>query len=96
VIVKRGADVASDHHLVTAKIKLKLKENWNEKERRKSRFNVNFLRDEKTHRDFRLTLANKFQILQELLDDENDTSIEHYWKECKETVVETCEQILGR
>ena len=28
VRVKRGADVASDHHLVTAKIKLKLKKNW--------------------------------------------------------------------
>lgn len=28
VRAKRGADVASDHHLVVARLKLKLKKNW--------------------------------------------------------------------
>ena len=31
VKAKRGADVASDHHLVTAKLKLKLRRHWNNK-----------------------------------------------------------------
>ena len=39
---RRGADIASDHHLVVAKVKLKLKKNWADVERRKSRYNVNF------------------------------------------------------
>ena len=38
VRVKRGADVASDdHHLVTARLKLKLRRNGVEEERRKAR-----------------------------------------------------------
>ena len=43
--VKRGADVASDHHLVTARLKLKLRRNGVEHERRKARYNVDFLKD---------------------------------------------------
>ena len=37
---KGGADVASDHHLVTARIKLKLRRNEVDQERRKGRYNM--------------------------------------------------------
>ena len=42
VHVKRGAYVASDHHLVTAIIKLKLRNNDVDHERRKGRHNVDY------------------------------------------------------
>jgi len=31
VRVRRGADVASDHHLLVARLKLKLRRNWTER-----------------------------------------------------------------
>ena len=57
VRVKRGADILSDHHLVTAAIKLN--KNWTEKERRKPIFNINFLNDETTQGVF--NLANSYR-----------------------------------
>ena len=48
VRVKRGADVASDHHLVTARLKLKLRRNEADQERRKGRYNVDYMKDHKT------------------------------------------------
>ena len=43
VRVKRGADVASDHHLVIARFRLKLKRNDVVKQRRKPRYNTHIL-----------------------------------------------------
>ena len=48
VRVKRGADVASDHYLVTARLKLKLRRNYIDQERRKGRYNVDYLKDHNT------------------------------------------------
>ena len=45
VRVKRGADAASDHHLVVSKLKLKLRRNGTGQERRRAQYNVDFLRD---------------------------------------------------
>ena len=47
VRVKIDADVASDHHLVTARLKLKLRRNIDQ-ERRKGRYNVDYLKDQET------------------------------------------------
>ena len=57
VRVKRGADVASDHHLVTARLKFKLRRNEVDQERRRGRYNVDYLKDQKQRR-------NKFPIIQ--------------------------------
>ena len=73
--VKRGADVASDHHLVTARLKLKLRRNGVEQERRKARYKVDFLKDTSTAEEYKVALANRFKVLQELYDeDEGVTS----------------------
>ena len=61
VRVKRGADVASDHHLVTARLKLKLRRNVVEHERRKAIYNVDFLKDPRTAEKFKVALANRFK-----------------------------------
>ena len=47
VQVRRGADTASDHHLVLAKLKLKLKRNWTRHTTR-TRYNADFLNDAQT------------------------------------------------
>ena len=48
--VKRSADVASDHHLVTARLKLKLRRNGVEQERRKAGYNVDcWIQEQQKH-----------------------------------------------
>jgi len=66
--VKRGADVASDHHLVTASVKLKLKRNENKKQATRVKYRVHLLKEQTKAKEFQLTLTNKYQVLQNLLD----------------------------
>ena len=68
VRVKRQADVESDHNLVVAKLKLKLRKVRLGVEK-KPRFDVDKLKNPDTKKQFVLELKNCFQILQ------NDTSI---------------------
>ena len=60
VRVKKGADVASDYHLVFAWLKLKLKKNWMGPKEKKTRYNIGLLRDADTKEAYRLTLNNKY------------------------------------
>ena len=69
VSVHRGADAASDHHIVLTKLKLKLK-NRVEKRKNRRRYNVEFLKDKERMETFRLTLSNKYDTLHDLLDEE--------------------------
>jgi hypothetical protein len=65
----RGADVYSDHHLVIA-VRLRLNR-YNIKAHTK--FNVRLLRSKDTLAAFKISLSNRFQPLQELIEDkEND------------------------
>ena len=68
VRVKRQADVGSDHNLVVAKLKLKLRK-VRLGEEKKPRFDVDKLKNPETKKQFVLELKNRFQVLQ------NDTSI---------------------
>ncbi|VDP50218.1 unnamed protein product [Schistosoma margrebowiei] len=54
---RRGADVASDHHLTTGQTALQ-------------RFNTAFLRDTDKLNEFKIALNNRFQALQDLLKEE--------------------------
>ena len=69
VRVFRGADAASDNHLVLIKLKLKLNSRV-EKRKNTTRYNVEFLKDKEKIEAFRLTLSNKYDTLQDLLDEE--------------------------
>lgn len=53
VRVKRGANVASGHHLVVASLKLKLKKKWMETESKKRKYNVNLLKDTQTRENYK-------------------------------------------
>ncbi|VDP62463.1 unnamed protein product [Schistosoma curassoni] len=90
---RRGADIASDHHLVVANLKLKLKKNWTTGQTALQRFNTAFLRDTDKLNEFKKALNNRFQALQDLLKDE--TTMEDNWKDIKEALISTCQEVLG-
>ena len=92
VRVKRGADVASDHHLLVARMKLKLKRHYTEQTAYRTRYNTSLLKDQAKKEEFKISLFNKFQVLQEILEDE---TTEGKWQSMKETVQSTCQEVLG-
>ncbi|VDP04553.1 unnamed protein product, partial [Schistosoma margrebowiei] len=61
VRTRRGADVASDHHLVVANLKLKLNKNWTNGQAAIQRFNTAILRDTDKLNEFKIALNNRFQ-----------------------------------
>ncbi|VDP51778.1 unnamed protein product [Schistosoma margrebowiei] len=82
VRTRRGADIASDHQLVVANLKLKLKKNWTSGQTALQRFNTVFLRDTNKINEIKIALNNRFQALQDLLKEE-ETSTEDNWKDIK-------------
>ena len=74
VKVMRGADIGSDHHLVTACLKLKLK-GAGRPAKGRSRFDVAQLIHPNLRKYFILEVHNRFEALMEL-DDEEDSSNE--------------------
>ena len=95
--VKRGADVASDHHIVTARLKLKLRIKIEvDQERRKGRYNVDYLKDQTTAQEYKVALSNILKVLQELYDEEEGVNIDRHWSHIKKAVNTTCEEVLHR
>lgn len=97
VKVRRGADVGSDHHLVTATLKVKLSKS-RPKKLKQQQFDMERLRDPKAKSAFILQLKNKFQAL---ADEENHlqiepADIETVWKQVKSACTQTSEACLGR
>ena len=92
VRVRRGADVASDHHLLVARLKLKLRRNWTGKTNQRFGYNTFLLNDTNKREEFSITLSNKFQALQELMEEE---TIDERWQKVKGAVTSTCNEVLG-
>ena len=92
VRVMRGADVASDHHLVLAKVSLKLKKFKQICPGARKKYQVSLLQDQSKKDEFSIKLSNRFQVLQEL----DDTDVEDHWSRVKEVFQDTCEEVLGR
>ena len=93
VTVQRGTDAASDHHLVLARSKMKLKKRV--KRSTKTQYNVDFLKDRVTTETFRLTMRNKYEALQDLLE-EGIMEIDTQWQHIKEMWTKTCREMLGK
>lgn len=70
--VRRRADVGSDHHLVTAFIRVKLRKN-EKKSLGQKRYNVSrpILQDQTVEDKFVIQLKNRFQALSHSMDYEN-------------------------
>ena len=81
VRVKRGADAASDHYLVVAELKTKLKTYNNQAGRPSHKFNIQCLKEKQKSEEFKTELRNKFSVLS-LLPEE---TIEEQWHSLRET-----------
>ena len=91
VRTKRSADVGSDHHLVTALIQMKLKK----KETRRAtqmRFDTQRLRDPIVKHAFTSDLRNRFQILQNLNEEQD---VDATWKQVVTLFTENSKENLG-
>ena len=86
-----SADVDSDHQLVLANIKLKLKAT--EKPKRPKKYDVNKLSTQETCNTCQVTIGGKFGRLLELTD--TDIETEKMWEEIKACFKETAEEVLG-
>ncbi|VDO72570.1 unnamed protein product [Schistosoma margrebowiei] len=95
VRTKRGADIASDHHLLVAKMKLKFKKHWTMGRTTSQKFNTAFLQDTNKLNEFKIVLSNKFQAFHDLLNGE-ETAMGSIWKGIKETITSTCHEIQER
>ncbi|VDP35212.1 unnamed protein product [Schistosoma margrebowiei] len=91
---RRGADIASDHHLVVVKMKLKLKKHWTIVGTALQRLNTAFLGDTNKLISFKIALNNRFQALQDLPKKE-ETTMEDNWKGIREVLTSTCREVLG-
>ena len=89
--VFRGADAASDHHLVKAKIKLKLKKPKTAGKSKPRPFDVGKLRDINVRDGYQLELRNRFGSSDLVNED-----VEERWRLFTEAVMEAAEASVGR
>ncbi|VDO81034.1 unnamed protein product [Schistosoma mattheei] len=75
-------------------MKLKLKKHWATEQTGLQRFNTAFIRHTGKLKEFKITLDNRFQALQDLLSEE-ETTMEDNWKGMKEALASTCQGVLG-
>jgi hypothetical protein len=54
---------------------------------------VNLLKEQTTQSALTVGLKNRFQVLQELITE--DTDAHDLWKRTKDTITETCQEVLG-
>ena len=94
VRVYRGADVASDHHLVVATLRLKLRKYSTRNPKVAARYNIKLLQDPPSLRAFQIALNNRYQVLADLTDEEQQ-SIEDVWNNRKQAWTDTFNEILG-
>ncbi|CAH8567366.1 unnamed protein product [Schistosoma curassoni] len=94
VRIKRVADIASDHHLLVAKMKLKLRKYWKTGRTISQKFNTAFLQVTNKLNKFKIDLSNKFQAFHDLLNREG-TTVESNWKRIKEAITSTYHEVLS-
>ena len=88
----RGADVGSDHYLVMATLKVKLKVKGNKKMHKI--LDIDNLRSEITQCQFRLELNNRFSALEQS-NDNSEQGIEETWTAVRDTIVNTAQEVIG-
>ena len=91
--VKRGSDVVSDHQLLVVQVKLKLRRDFSGNSIKRQRYNTALLRNATKLGEFQIALSNRFEALQDLHKD--DGTLDKQWEGVKETVRDTCKEILG-
>ena len=90
----RGADVNSDHHLVVAKLQLKLKKADNNNQPGRKIIDIKRLKEPEIKQKFTIELKNRFRVLENHNPDE-ENSIEKKWENIKNVYDKTSEKIIG-
>lgn len=93
VRVKRAADVASDLHLLIAKLRMKLKK-YHKTDKARKRYKMVQLEDPEIAQNFKLNLSNILQVLQELYE-EDTPDVDTMWNNAKEIWNRSCEDVVG-
>ena len=90
VRVKRGADIASDHHLLTCQLRLKLKAAKKLQAATGFRYNVADLQSKAKLDTFKISLQNRFEVLQDSVD------LDTQWNNTRDMFLSTCKETLGK
>lgn len=93
----REAECGSDHNLVLTKIyqrisieKKKLSENT-------EKIDIERLKDKHNIDEYKINLQNRFQILNEIMEDEQENmQLETLWKTYKTNILETAKEVCGK
>ncbi|XP_073671663.1 uncharacterized protein [Paramisgurnus dabryanus] len=94
VRVKRGADVGSDHQLVTAMVRLKLRKAQN-KTHVQRKFDTQKLNDPRLKHRFVTQVRNRIQALQDLNTEINPANINEAFNNIKTAYQQSAEEYLG-
>ena len=89
---KRGADAASDHHLLTATIKLKLLSHKKAEPKRR-KFHVAKRKEQTTREEFQISLHKKLSALTIL--NNADQDINSIWGKKQTVIIETGKETIG-
>ncbi|VDP01705.1 unnamed protein product [Schistosoma mattheei] len=76
-------------------MKLELTKQWTTGQTALQRFNTVFLRHTDKFNEFNIDLNNRFNALQDPLEEENNT-MKDKWKGIKDALTSTCQEVLGR
>ena len=79
--------MVSDHHLVVGTLRLKFKKYNTRNPKVTPRYNTKLLQDPPTLRAFQIALSNRYQVLADLVDEDQQQSIEDVWREPKAGMV---------
>ena len=72
--------MGSDHHLILAKLRVKLKKYVHQAQQCRQKYQVSLLQNEERRNEFQLELSNRFQALENL----EDMDINDLWIKIKE------------
>ena len=89
VKVRRGADVGSDHHLVTAKIKVKLRR-AGPPSNSTPKYDVKRLKDQEVRHNYNISVKNRFDGLEQ-----ESGFIEEKWHMLADTYQTSVKEVLG-
>lgn len=92
---KRGADINSDHHLMIANLKIKIKAAKTKYKQQIRRFNVQKLQKKNIKEIFQIQTRNHYELLGEMQDNDEDEEVEQQWRRVKEIWNKTAEETLG-
>ena len=89
----RGADASTDHQLLVATMKIKLKAFRSYLDTQQHKYNVQFLSNVQVKEEFNCKVKNKFEALAHL---DEEVSIDNHWNHIEDMWKTVCTDVLGK